>query len=80
MLRRADIVDFLVVGEESLVLTQTQCLRLAAVPTALLAYLEEPRTVEQATAHLTAEFGPAPDGRLQQVIDDLVGHDLVRTE
>lgn len=78
-LARAPLIDFMVIGDESLVMTEHQCLRLAAVPTALLVYLDQPRSVDQITVHLNEEFGPAPDGRIQEVISDLVRHHLILT-
>lgn len=79
ILRRGDIVDFLVVGQQSLVLTPSRCLRLARLPTTLLSYLEEPRSLEQVRTHLVTEFGPAPEDRLQEVLDDLIAHGVIRT-
>lgn len=44
-LTRAPLIDFMVIRDESLVMTENQCLRLAAVPTALLVYLDQPEAL-----------------------------------
>lgn len=77
LLTRAELIDFMVIGEESLVLTETSCMRLSPVPTALLVYLDRPRMERQAAHHLERVFGPAPPKRIRAVIDDLVVHGLV---
>lgn len=79
MIERGAIVDLLVRDGESLVLTEHQCLRLTEVPTELLAFIDEPRTLEQIKAHLDERFGPAPEGRVEEIVDDLISHGLIRT-
>lgn len=77
ILTRTALVDFLEVGDESLVLTEAECLRLTPVPTSLLRYLDEPRTMAQAVHHLEDSFGPAPPERMKGVISDLISHGLI---
>lgn len=79
ILTRAELVDFLVIGEESLVLTETSCMRLSAVPTALLVHLDRPRRESQVAHQLEKVFGPAPPQRIRAVIDDLIVHGLVES-
>lgn len=79
MIERGDIIDLLVLDGESLVLTGRQCLRLTEVPTELLVYIDEPRSLEQVKAHLDDQFGPAPQGRTEEIVADLTSHGLIRT-
>ena len=71
MISRADLVDLLVREDEALVLTSRQCLRLSSVAAAIVACLDEPRSRVDVEAHLELRFGPAPEGRLEDVLAEL---------
>lgn len=77
MITRGDIVDFLVRDGESLALTPDRCLRLTDVSTAILAVLDRPRSRAEVEEHVSSLFGPPPQGRLDEVLAELVGQGLV---
>ena len=77
MFIRGEVVDMVVRGGESVVLTQERCFRLSAVATQVMRVLDDPRTLEEIEADLLATFGPAPDGALASVLDDLISQGLV---
>lgn len=77
MIRRKDIVDVLFRADEALVLTSVQCLRLSSVAACVVAYLDEPRSAKAMVAHVEAQYGPAPDGRLEEVLGELQGQGVI---
>lgn len=77
MITRGEIIDLLVRDGESLVLTPHQCLRLTEVPTAVLGLLTQPKSRAQLEAHVTSEFGPAPEGRLDELLAEMAEQGLV---
>lgn len=78
MIERGAIVDLLVRDGESLVLTESQCLRLTEVPTAILEFLVRPRTRAELEGHVASEFGPPPEGRLDELLAELAEQGLVK--
>lgn len=79
MLQRSDqVVDVLFADEECVVLTADRCLRLAAVPSAAIAYLVGPRSVPELRVHLEEHFGPAPEGNLEAMVDELIATRILR--
>jgi hypothetical protein len=78
MLRLDDVVDVLFGEDECLVLTSTTCLRLSSVPAALVALLDRPRPETEVRAALNDRFGDAPEGRLEEVLGELVEHRVVQ--
>ena len=71
-------MDILVRDGESLVLTEHQCLRLTEAPTAILAMLDEPRSRAEVEAQVSALLGPPPEGRLDELLAELVEQRLVK--
>lgn len=78
LIGRDDVVDVLLGDDEAVVLTSRQCLRLTALSAAIVAFLVEPRPEVEVLAHLEDLFGPAPDGRLEQVLDELTHQGLIQ--
>lgn len=72
MLQRGPIVDLLVGEDECLVLLEDQCLRLTAIAAAVVGLLDRPRTSADLQARLEGEFGRAPQGRFEEIVEDLV--------
>lgn len=77
IIERGPIIDLLERDGESLVLTEQRCLRLSAVPTAILSMLDSSRSQEEIERYVEATFGPPPPGRLQEVLDELAAADLI---
>lgn len=80
IISRRALVDVLWRADESLVLTESQCLRLTAIPSAVVAFVEVPCSLTDLEGHLAARFGPAPEGRLSEVLDELAGQGVVRLD
>ena len=78
MIERGGIVDLLVRDGESLVLTESQCLRLTEVPTTILEFLVRPRTRAELEGHVASKFGPPPDGRLGELLHEMASQGLVK--
>ena len=78
MLSRGDVVDVLFGDEDCIVLTSSTCLRLTAVPAAIVESLEEPRSEDELRQALEERFGPAPEGRLEEVLEELRSQGVVR--
>lgn len=76
-LARGHVVDLLVREGESLVLTEDRCIRLSLIATAVMRHLAQPLSQEMLTERLEAEFGPAPEGAVSQVLEELEAHRLV---
>ena len=74
---RDDVVDFLVEDGDALVLTSRECVRLSALPAAIVEHLDEPRTEADLTAHLEERFGSAPPGRLEEILGELTRRRLI---
>lgn len=77
MISRDDVVDVLIRDDEALVLTSRQCLRLSALAAAAIAFAEVPRSQDDLRAHLEERFGPPPEGRMEQVLADLVAQRVI---
>ena len=77
-LARGDIADVLFGEDECLVLTTSACLRLTAVPAAIVELLETPRSEEELGVELEEWFGVAPEGRLTEMLDELRSQGVVR--
>lgn len=58
----APIADVFAWGDESIVLLDARCLRLNQVAAAIVAALDQPRSIDEIAEILEAQFGPAPDG------------------
>jgi len=78
MITRGEIVDMLVRDGESLVLTESQCLRLTQAPTAVLELLAQPRSTADVETHLTTLFGSPPEGRLEEILAEMAEQGLVK--
>ena len=79
---RGNIIDLLVRDGQSVVLTDTQCVRLTEIATEVLLFVHEPRSRAELVAHILHTFGPPPDddldARLDAVITELAGLGLIR--
>lgn len=72
-IQRADVVDFLVVDDECLVLThEGQAVRLSALPTAIFEFLDSPTSKDEIQRHLEERFGPPPEGDASDVLADII--------
>lgn len=78
MIERGAIVDLLMREGECLALTEGRCFRLTEVPTAILDVLARPMTRAELESHVAAEFGPPPEGRLDELLAELAAQGLVK--
>ncbi|WP_203567983.1 hypothetical protein [Aestuariimicrobium ganziense] len=75
MIRPGEIVDFYVHGDESLVLTGRQCLRLAPIATLIMQLI--PCSRAELEAALVEQFGEPPAGELDSQLEALAEHGLL---
>jgi hypothetical protein len=75
---RGDLADILLRDGESLVLLPHRCMRLSAVPTAIVTILERPKSREEIESRLEDVFGAAPQGRLDAIIEELSQAGVIR--
>lgn len=77
VVRRGDVVDLLIRDGQSVVLTETRCLRLSEIATSVVTLLEEPTSVRVIEQHLEDRFGAAPEGRIRDILTELENQGLV---
>lgn len=70
--RSDSVVDMLEADGESAVLQRNRLLRLGPVATAILQLVAAPRSIDELTAALEAQFGPPADGDLAHAVEEQV--------
>ena len=78
VLSRLPVLDEYADAARCAVMLGNDVLVLSEIPTALLRALSEgPRSLDEVEARLAADFGPAPEGALADVVDQLVDAGLL---
>lgn len=72
LITRVPPVDVLERDAEALVLTESLCVRISIVALVLYEHLELPRSLEELSTALEAQFGPAPGGT-REAVEQMVG-------
>ena len=78
VLSRLPVLDEYADAARCAVMLGNDVLVLSEIPTALLRVLSEgPRSLDEVEARLAADFGPAPEGALADVVTQLVDAGLL---